>query len=438
MRRARLGLAVILHPYEEGADQGEAIFARAKEVTRSLDLDMVCAPGIVGDVPSARQAGRALAGEGIDGLCLVAATWSADHLVLELLEEVSVPMITWALPGISTGSLCGSQQICCVLNELGRPYQFVYGTLEDRNVHGRIRDLARGWSLARQLRQVRLGLIGYRISGMTEVAFDEIELKALLGPRTVHIGLGDFDRRVAEASGDDAASLWASVKERVGRVNVPDPEGIKSARAYCALRDLARTHELSGFAFECYPDHMGLACLAASLLAEEGIIMACEGDMNSAVAMLALAWLSGGPVQNTDLLAVDERKNTMVLSHCGSGGFSLAEGKDAIELAHVRLAHSGVCVLFPCRPGPVTMVNLVGRQGTYRMGIVEGGAIQSEMVFAGNPVTIVPRVPVTTFLERVAEEGLGHHWMIGYGDHRPPLEAFAGLVGLRRVVIGAS
>ena len=46
-------------------------------------------------------------------------------------------------------------------------------------------------------------------------------------------------------------------------------------------------------------------------------------------------------------------------------------------------------MLFPGKPGPVTLVNLVGRRGTYRMGVAYGQAVPTGMVFPGNPTKVV-------------------------------------------------
>ena len=101
-----------------------------------------------------------------------------------------------------------------------------------------------------------------------------------------------------------------------------------------------------------------------------------------------------------------------------------------IGIAHVRLMQQGACVLFAGRPGPVTLVNLVGRRGTYRMGVACGKAIPTGMVFAGNPTKVVLEGGVQHYLDVIAREGLGHHWMIGYGDVRKPLRDLCVLLGI--------
>ena len=69
------------------------------------------------------------------------------------------------------------------------------------------------------------------------------------------------------------------------------------------------------------------------------------------------------------------------------------------------------------------------------MCIAEGEAVKTEMVFAGNPVKVKFPIPVNEFLKIIAEDGFGHHWMIGYGEVKEELKDFCKLVGLRYVSI---
>jgi len=64
---------------------------------------------------------------------LMRFAWSRDvvedYLVQDLLahNRPSPSADSLALPGLHTGSLCGTHQLCCVLKELGYSYRFVYG-----------------------------------------------------------------------------------------------------------------------------------------------------------------------------------------------------------------------------------------------------------------------------------------------------------------------
>jgi len=435
MLKSKIGFFMLCHPLEEGREEAPELFQRALLKLKKLNLDVIADDEIVENENSAHRAAEKFKKENIDVICVVEGTWSSDYLVLDILEEVDVPIITWGLPGIRKGSLCGIQQLNCVLTELKKPYKFIYGDVDEEEPYRIIESYAKAAALQRKLRKILLGLVGYRIKGMTEVTFDELELKSLLGPRIVHFGLNELEDEINKVSNKEAERIWVKVKEEVGSVNANDKEGLNSVKAYLALKKWVKKKNLLGLAVECYPDWMGRVCLAYSLLGEEGIPGSCEGDINSLVAMLMLSSLTGSPVHNTDLLIPYKEDNSILFSHCGSGGFSLAEDKEKISLSPVRLANKGVCVLFPAKPGPVTLVNLVGRKDTYRMCIVKGEAVKTEMVFAGNPVRVRFPIPVNKFLDIVAENGFGHHWMIGYGDVKEELEDFCKLVGLRYISI---
>lgn len=96
----------------------------------------------------------------IDVLCVCVGTWSEDHHLLDLLEYVDKPVILWAFPGVDTGSLCGVQQICCVLKELDRQYFYVYGHGDDKKASCQIFNISRAATLRNRLRHVKIGSIG--------------------------------------------------------------------------------------------------------------------------------------------------------------------------------------------------------------------------------------------------------------------------------------
>lgn len=432
--RPRVGLAVIRHPFEEGADAAERI---AGEAAKALEFaEVVASPVICESDSTARAAGRAFREADVDAIVAVLATWSSDAVATRILDYAPVPMVIWALPAVNTGSICGAHQLCCVLTELGLPYRFVHGELTERRCISEAGAYLMAAMARKRLRTVNLGQVGSRVEGMTEVSFDEFSMRKVFGPAVEHLSIDEFLKMRDSQDPAAAADVWARVKRRAGKVSVPDTDGLRSAHTYLALKEWARESDLAGLALECYPNLMGEACLAYSLLADEGIVAACEGDMNSALATLVLYWLSGEPVHNTDLLAHRESDNTILLSHCGSGSFEIADERGSIHLAPVRLAHKGLCVLFPARPGPVTLLNLVGREGTYRMTAFAGEAVKTGMDFAGNPLRVVCPVDVTYLTYRVAEIGAGHHWMVCYGDVMAELEHLAELTGVPFAAIG--
>lgn len=435
MLQPKVGFFVTAHPYEEGNERAPEFVKVAQSQFRPHHLDVITVETPVQDRKTAQGALEKFKSQNLDLLCVLEATWSFDHLILDILEEIDIPIITWAVPGMSNGSLAGVQQLNCVLAEIGQPYRFVYGDLDDPRLYQRVEEYARAAALKRRMRRMRLGMVGYRVPGMMEIAFDEFALKRLIGPRVVHLRMDEYQRLVSRFSDEQAQNLWTKVKSEAGRVLASETDGLFSVKNYLALKRFAEQEGLSGVAFECYPRHMGEACLAFSLLSDEGIQGGCEGDIHTVTAMVMIRYLTGLPVHNTDILGIYPQEDSIIFSHCGSGSFSLAKAASEVSLEPVRLADRGLCVLFPSRPGPVTMVNLVGTENTYRMCVVKAKAIETEMVFAGNPTRVVLPVPVNEFLEIVAKEGCGHHWAIGYGDVQTELVDFSSLIGMNHIIL---
>jgi L-fucose isomerase-like protein len=430
----RLGLIAVANPLEVGAADAPALLERlAAALAEGQPQLEECVRQVVTDPQSAVAAGRLCYDQRVDALCVIAAAWFEDYLVLDLLEECRAPVIAWARPGMETGSLCGMQQLCFILRELRRPYLFLFEPADSRTGIQRATAYAMAAALANQLRRARIGFLGQRIQGMTEITAHELALKGAFGPRVVGIDSHAFAQRVETIEPDGLAQGWQALAARVGSVTATAEAGLESLRVYEALKAEAVEGGLSAVAAGCYPHLMGKVCLAASLLGEQGIPVACEGDVNGALGMLILTRLSAQPVHNADLLDPIPAENSIIFSHCGAGAFSLAADPAQITLGPVRLMNRGVCCLFPARPGPVTLLNIVPTLDGYRMAVLPGQAIETDMVFPGNPLRVQFQPDYRRILAWIAGQGLGHHWMAGYGDLAQPLSDLSALTGCELV-----
>lgn len=427
-----MGISAVSSPLEVGAGDAPAELTRLGQALAAAPfadrLELCPSPQPATDPTSATQAGRYCYDQRVDAICVLATSWFEDYLVLDMLEECEVPLITWARPGMETGALCGVQQLNLMLKELGRPYLFLFDEVSSAALQ-QVWEYAMAAALRRRLRRARIGQLGHRVEGMTETSAHELALKKTFGPRLVSVDTQLFLEHVARMPAGPAAEGWRQLKAQVGRVSAAESAGIYAMQVYAALKEVIEQNDLAALAVGCYPHLMGQVCLANSLLGEAGVPIACEGDVNGALGMLMLSWLACQPVHNADLLDPIPDENTIVFSHCGSGGFSLAADCHDIHLAPVRLMNRGVCCLFPARPGPVTLVNLVPTMTGYRMATLYGEAIETDMIFPGNPLRVYFATDYRAILAWIAAEGLGHHWMATYGDWRRPLAHLATMVG---------
>ena len=423
----RVGVAALSSPLEVGAARAPQALTDLARFLAAGGCEVVPL-GAVADPEQATTAGRRAAAEHLDALAFVAASWFEDYLVLDLLEECAAPILLWALPGMETGALCGTQQLTAFLRQLGAPFACVFGSAEDAAGQVRAAAFLRGAALRSRLRRARIGMAGHRVNGMTHTAPNEFALKQALGPRVVWLDLPQLLEQAAAAPVDEAQRLWRATAARAGACEVAEEDGITAMRLYLALRAAVAQHGLQALTVGCYPHLMGRVCLAASRLAEEGIPLACEGDVHGAVGQYLLQRLTGQPTHNTDWLdPVDD--HSVVFTHCGSGAFGLAARPAEIRLASVRLMGQGACALFTAKPGLVTLVNLTPDGDGYCLGLLEAEAVPTTMVFPGNPVQVRFARPVAELLEWVHATGLGHHWMIGYGHVGTAIRAWVQIAG---------
>ena len=423
----RIGVASLSSPLEIGADRAPAAAENLAKVLKGIGCDVVQLGSLDGPDKSV-AAGRKLAESHAHAVAFAAASWYEDYLALDLLEECSVPVLLWSLPGMQTGALCGSQQLTAYLKQLGVPYRCVFGELDSAEGLERAKAFLLASALKEKMRRARIGLAGHRVVGMTEVSANEMALKKAIGPRVVTLDMPLLLARADEMPNEQARRTWQQLTSRSAACEVSEEEGLDSMRVYAAIKELVGRHRLDALTIGCYPHLMGRVCLAASLLADEGVPFACEGDVNGAVGQLMLTLLTTEPTHHTDWLEPLEDE-TVVLTHCGSGSFSLAEKPDEIALAPVRLMDQGVCALFTSKTGPVTLLNLMPLGDGYQVAVLEGEAVSTEMVFPGNPLRVRLPHAMPDVLDWIHNEGIGHHWAAGYGHVGAEVRVWAGMVG---------
>lgn len=428
IRIAAVGLA---HPFEVGYDQAETLLNETAATLETYGVSCKNAGIVMHDLNTVEQAAATLKNTDLDVLLICIATWSEDHHLLDLLSYLDVPVILRAYPARDTGSLCCAHQIGAVFTDIGKTYEFVYGEADDTACAEKVKTIATVYALKNTMSKVRVGAIGGRVKGMTEIAYDEFSIKEKLGARVVNLDEKEMTEKVAAISDAEAEALLEEKKDMLKSCTVLSTKAsmLESIKYYSAMRQLADEYALESLSVKCYTTYMGKICLGYSILAEEGVVASCEGDVTNALTMKMLYALSGKPINNTDLLYLDEEKNTILFSHCGSSGFSIADGE--IQLAPVRLAETGVCCKFLMKPGKVTLVNICGHGEKFRLSAMVGDAIPCGMEFPGNPMVVRFEKPVEDINEEIMKNGIGHHWMIGYGDFLPELKNFCRIQNIR-------
>lgn len=424
----KIGYITIFNSYEQGADNSHNIHEQGLKLLKNMKYNIISASKPINTSMDIVKMADLFRTEDIDVIIIRLATWSSDNLLLDLISNYDVPVINWGLNDMNSGSMCGAQQFNAVLKELDKPCKFIFNDTEESLAS--LDKYVKCASIVKALKKIRFGLIGNRTQGMAEVICDELSLKQVIGPQIISIGLDSFKRLCDSRQTSSIEPLIIKIKDTIPTINVNQTDLEDAIKNYLALKEFISQEKLSGVTIECYPNYMGKVCVGFSLLADEGIVGACESDINSLVLMWIMQNLSGSPVHHIDPNYIYEDENSMLGCHCGAGSVQLSEDLDSVEINHVRLANSGCCIMYSSKPGIITMANLIGRKGSYRMAIITGKAIRTDRAFPGNPIRIQFPFPIQQFLDLVEAGGFGHHWVVAYGDYPEQLEKICEMLNI--------
>lgn len=430
-------------------DWAQETRARSIEQLRSLEgVQIVAEDDFVFSRGDAQRAAERLVDQKVDLLLIQCTTFpgsgSAGHI---LAERVGAPVILWALPepkleggALRSNSLCGITMIASTLNKLGIKFSLVLGAPEEAECLATLQEEIKVIGALRELKKLRLGLVGYRTPGFHDLAFDELELKKVIGPEVQQIDLAEVFRQAEAISSQDVEKAISHIRSSVGKVSDKAEQALERlARHYLALHNLAQEEHLGALAVKCWPEFQDMLkmniCLAHSLLGNQGLPCSCEADIDGAVSMAIGRYLTGQPVFFADLVEIDEAANTALLFHCGSAPTSLALDQSASVLEESSLHKVPGVVEFPLKAGRITFFKLSLLPQGYAILIASGEALPTEMVVRGNPLLVRFNQEVFHLVKTIIEEGIEHHYTMAYGDIKEALLKLCHWLDIRPILV---
>lgn len=368
----------------------------------------------------------------VDFILVVLTTFVPDHFIAELVDGCDIPVFLWAVEReMDCISLVGAMLVSPTLYELEKHYQLHAGDIGDREVLRSLMIFARAAMMKRVLYNMRAGYMGENPDIMFSMAVDEYGLKKKLGVTVVPIRDFEYTKRVEQIPDKDAENDWNNVKEEVGEVNASDKDGVVASKAYLSMVKLSKELKLDALSINCWRHLKSKICLPIARFNDHGIGAGCEGDLHSTIIMRLLYVLNGRAAINGDFMRLYPDKNRILFSHCGAGSFSMAKTSDDITLHESIETNDGIGVFFPVnQAGIVTAVNLIGSRSEYRLSVLVGEAVETDMVYEGNPMLIGFERPVKEILQSAVQNGAGHHWSTAHGDYSAELELLGKFLGI--------
>jgi L-fucose isomerase-like protein len=435
MLRPRLGVLVTTWSHENGAEYAKGLPDLFPETAPVDKVELIVYPSLLENEKDVPAVADYFAGKALDALLIIPGNFTLDHIMPIVAQAVGLPTILWGMTTREAwGAFVGLQQTFFPFKELGLAYMVVVGNLGDDRVWRKVILYARGAALKKRLKGLRVGLMGWRAQGMSDVVFDELALRETLGVQVVNVGLTRYERTIQSVPALEVENAWKGMSDRFDTSIIKEDAVLYGVQSYLAMQKIATDEDLQAVTVECFHDHLGGPCLGCSLFNEQGIAASCESDVPGAVIMAAGQLLTGRPAFHVDIIKADLAENSAIWHHCGNMPTSLAADPGKLLLRpipeHIGPGAFGPNIQATMKPGPVTALNLVGRRGTMRVCAMQGEAVPYELEFPGSAAKVVFPFDLAEALETLGDAGYGHHFALVQGHVAGEVGEWCRLIGV--------
>ena len=175
-------------------------------------------------------------------------------------------------------------------------------------------------SVVKAFEKSRIGLIGGASDWLIASDIDREAVEKAYGVKFIDIPLKEVESDFRSTGGDDPEI--GSICLRMERYLTGDrtPDNLKdAARMYLALRKVCARNSLNALTIKCFgiiDSCRTTACLALSLLNDEGIVSGCEGDIPALWTMMYVRFALGLPAFMANPSSTNRKECTMDFAHC--------------------------------------------------------------------------------------------------------------------------
>ena len=346
IRKVKVGLAGVMVTPFRGDKEGNYL-EDSQALTRlaeSCNFELKIIEQGVYTLEQAQNAAEELRSWGADFILLQSSSFAAGQFIYPF-ADTKIRLGLWAVPegqptsegGLPLNSFAGlnlyNSILKTYLTHYDLPVKWFFGRLNQPMFEKRLKVTIQALTAIINLKNARIGLFGGVAPGFDNLIVDPRNLKRAIGAEIVVL---DFDTLLKQAQAiQDATAIQRAADSYLSGKNVqfnrqlaPQLEAL--SRLNIAYQQAADTYGLDAVAVSCWPrfqsDYGVAVCSLMGQLNTLGLVASCEGDISSAVSMLALRYLSGGKIVTLmDLSTVDEKDDSILLWHCGPTSPALAD-----------------------------------------------------------------------------------------------------------------
>jgi L-arabinose isomerase len=442
-REFKIGLlvtALLEDRYNKTGHIREQARAIAKRYEQKLaPFGPVVNPGFFEDEAGAAKAARMLNAEEVQCVVLVEIAYQKGLIPLRALRDLDMPLIIWNAQLVDefpekadfnlimvNSGMCGLPELTSALIRADRDFFLVTGSIDDSDASARLGGYIRAARAAARLRNAKVGLIGTSYEGMTDMMQDNLAVMETFGTTCWPIQPDEVADACAEVKAADVKRLIDEQKSKGRKVEVDDAMMDRSARLAIALDSVSRRggyDAVAEFDQVWLPEQrVGIIpFFGSSLMVENHIPFACEGDVMRALSMLVLEELAGHSTFLEHYI-LDYKRQLMFNSHDGHGNPGLADPSHGVRIVptiyYKGVNGFGASFNYSYKPGDVTLFSIgsVG-DGHFQLISSQGTFVDMKPRDISAPQTFFKWEggSVAEFSERWLSAAPSHHHAAAYG-----------------------
>lgn len=428
MRKPKIGIVCTVRKTFDYLTAYELYKERTAEVMKDSSVEWFNYPEMVIEKVDAVKAGDYFHEKDVDALIIVSATFHLGHLALILNQKVNKPLLLWGydeLPydggKIRLNAVCGVNLNASNLYKSGVDNYIVHvgNTIDE--------DWVKAIKMKVAINSAKVGLVGYHADGFYNVGVDELDVYKKLGILVQHYELDEFFG--GEATDEEIAKEKEVVLKTFNTKKLNEFQ-INQVAKLCVLADrFMATEGMDVVAIRCWPEfakHYGVSpCAMMSILQSRGILLACEGDIEAAISMVAVRAAGEATPFMADLSQVNYEENYALLWHDGVAPCNLWDGVCVRSLETYFAGGKGVTADFVMKSGPMSIFRIDTARGKTRIFYEEGEAVPMDKLLSGTYAKVIFDHHISKVIDEVVYTGVAHHVIMGYIKYRKAVEYLA-------------
>jgi L-fucose isomerase-like protein len=438
MRKARIGVVCLARKTFDYVTAFKLYQERTEKLLKDTSIDYFIYDKEVIEPEEAEAASSYLLDQRVDAVIVVSATFHLGQLSLIINNRLHKPLLLWGfneLPydggKIRLNAVCGVNLDASNLYKGGNDSFIIHvGDEVDE-------DWLKAIKMKAALENTSIGLVGYHAQGFYNVGVDELHIYQQLGILVNHYELtdlfgGEADEKEVDGEEKNLTQIFNVSKLTSDQVR-------KVARLTVLADHFMKNNHLDVIAIRCWPEFAksyGVSpCAMMSVLQSRGMLLACEGDVEAALSMVAVRAAGEKTPFMADLSQVNYEQNFALLWHDGVAPCNLWDGICTRSLETYFAGGKGVTADFVLKEGKMSILRIDTARGKTRLYYEEGEAKHMDKELSGTYAKVVFKRNISDVIDTVVYNGIAHHVIMGYVQYAKAASYLARIMGWELIYV---